>query len=537
MTPTPRASSPSDILLTMMPDDRPSGSATLVLGGLYRLEKLIAKGGMGLIYEATHLRMGGRVAIKFLGDGHRTDSDVLRRFREEAQILGRLKHPHIITILDAGDDPEQGPFQVTELLSGQDLEAYLWAHGPLSFTDARHVALQAGGALQAAHDLHIVHRDIKPQNLFIVNTGSAGTNPLFLKVIDFGVSKMLNRMSGERTAPMTAIGTPQYMAPETARGQASEADGRSDQFSLAVVLYRALSGSRPFDAPEAMAVLWQVVNCEPPPLGALVPGIPLSAAQAIHRALSKDPADRFESMAAFVRAFAQPDSSTSAVGASLSCPATLITRPPLSMLALTHSSQSSVGAGAAESKEPELPTSGSSRLGQVVTVVLMAMFVLSGSSLLLSRRNALRGQLLVHADRLVGIQAGGLVVRLVPMQSEEASSVSTAPPREIPCAVPSVACVAGSGLSERDRTTVFKLLRRFKLGVCAHSQAVIYKALDGKTKVKVMDDSNHSLKWRRTDVESFWNELAGSMEYGRELPDIIVDGPGRGSCVTEKSNP
>lgn len=535
MSSTLHTSSSSDVLPTSSPGNESSDLQKPVLAELYRLERLIAKGGMGAIYEATQLRMGGRVAIKFLGDGHRTEPEVLRRFREEAHILARLKHPHIITILDAGDDPDRGPFLVTELLTGQDLEAYLWEAGPLQFTEARHIAIQVGGALQAAHNLHVVHRDIKPQNLFVATSGIAGADQLIVKVIDFGVSKVVNRLSGERTAPMTAIGTPQYMAPETARGLASEADGRSDQFSLAVVLYRALSGCKPFDAPEPMAVMWQVIHVDPPPLPTLVPSIPSGAAQAIHRALSKDPSDRFESIADFVRAFVDADNLLGSVppSKSLSCPSTLITRSPLPLPTPTPSSQSTFGSGAAESTEPQV--SGASRRIRLVAVAFTAVLMLTGSGLVLSRRTEPQGQRLDSPDRLVRAHTVDPVVRLIPTLSGSLSIISTAASVGPSCAVPSVKCISGSGLSDRDRQTVFKLLQQFKLGVCPQGRAVIYQALDGNAKVK--GHSKASVKWRKTDVERFWSELEGSMEFGRQLPDITVDGPGRGSCAVGKGDP
>ncbi|MCS6912477.1 MAG: serine/threonine protein kinase [Myxococcota bacterium] len=271
------------------------------LCGTYLVESLVGEGGMGAVYRVRHMRTGGALAIKLLRREAYANPDVFRRFQEEARITSALRHPNIVRVTDFDQDEDGTPFLVMELLEGENLLQRLQQMGSLPLEMALEMARQAGSALQAAHESGVVHRDVKPQNIFFARHLVAGDIIEEVKVLDFGLSK-IRRAAEHQTWKHVIAGTPYYMAPEVARGRSGELDGRADQFSLAVVLYRALSGRLPFDADEVMAVIDKVLHHQPPPLAALVPSVPGHVSAAIERAMSKDRELRYPSMADFVRA-------------------------------------------------------------------------------------------------------------------------------------------------------------------------------------------------------------------------------------------
>ncbi len=523
------------------------GLCQKVLAGTYRIERLLATGGIGAVFVATHLRTRGQVAIKFLSRGLLTEPEVLRRFREEAQILAALKHPHIVTLQDFVEDPEFGPFLVMELLPGRDLEAHLKEHGPLSFAEAKQMALQVGGAIQAAHDLGIVHRDVKPQNLFVVDASFAGSSQMFLKVLDFGVSKIVDR-ADEKTAPMMVLGTPHYMAPETAQGHAAEVDARSDQFSFAVVLFRALTGRKPFDSSDPMAVLWQVVHVAPPRIESLVAGIPSYAADAIARALSKEPSHRFTSVADFVRALFGASNRADFVAAVRLSHGDVDTLPP--MLPPSPSSQSSIGGSAVESVAAVSP-SGNRFLRRSLALGVAVLSVAIAVRMLVMSRRPPRSEFLMASDVPVALPAQWGETRSVPLSrppvfiqpdaervteshlvaTKRASPTPASKPagtRLSSCIVPSIDCISEDGLTDAQRHTAFSLLRKFRLGACPSEQFAIFKALNGKGRVSV--SAPIDVKRRKSEIEDFWVEWEGSLGFGRGPRAITVDGIGRGRC-------
>lgn len=257
---------------------------------------------MGVVFRAQHVRTGGTVAIKFLFVHLLAEASLQRRFRDEASIVSALHHSNVVQVYDYEEDEFGNPYIVMELLTGEDLAQRLSRDKLLTLPQVFNIAEQVGSALTAAHALGVIHRDIKPQNIFLVPHQLPTGQREIVKVLDFGISKIPR--DTQLTPHATVMGTPHYISPEAALGRTGEIREASDQFSLAVVLYRALCGRLPFDADEMVATLYQVVTEQPPPLTSLVPGLPPSVAHTIERAMSKRPQDRFPSVAEFVRALA-----------------------------------------------------------------------------------------------------------------------------------------------------------------------------------------------------------------------------------------
>jgi serine/threonine protein kinase len=277
----------------------------LVLGGAYRLVGCIGEGGMGAVYEAHHLRMQKRVAVKLLHSRNARHPDALERFHREAMIASRLGHPHLVNVVDFGASTGGDPYLVMEFLEGEDLDRRLRRTGRLPLQAAMQIARQAASAVAAVHAKGVVHRDLKPANIFLVQVPG---EPDFVKILDFGVSK-IRAVQTKLTDASKAIGTPRYMSPEQASGVRDEVDHRTDQWALACIVWEMLSGQAPFSADDVNAVFYQLTNLPPPPLAAKVPNLPSGVEAVLLRALSKNPADRYPSIRAFSRAL-----ETAAVG-------------------------------------------------------------------------------------------------------------------------------------------------------------------------------------------------------------------------------
>lgn len=289
----------------------PSCSSTDALGqilrGRYRLESLIGLGASSTVYRALDLKTGCSRAIKRMRTSAVSDGLPGRRFRDEGAILSQLCHPNIVAAYELDVDDAGLPFLVMEYLQGEDLLSLLQRRVRLSLAEALDITQQVGCALSAAHAMEIAHRDIKPSNLFILSNGRRGgccppsaERPL-VKVVDFGVAKDHGLVSSQQTANGIILGTPEYMAPECTRGNQRDFDPRADQWSLAVVLYRMLAGCLPFHDPDLATLIRKIRQDAPVPLRLHAPSVPEHVGAAIHRALSKEPADRFPAVQDFVR--------------------------------------------------------------------------------------------------------------------------------------------------------------------------------------------------------------------------------------------
>lgn len=268
----------------------------IVLDGRYRLVSLLGAGGMGHIYEGTHFALDRRVAIKVLPSELSTDARFRARFSREARAVARITHRNVVQIMDFGETPTGLVYFVMEFLEGRDLGAVLRDTGRLPWPRARHLLLQAASALKAAHAHGIVHRDIKPGNCFVLDLPHEGLVDV-VKLLDFGIAKVLDG-TPLTLSPLTGgeiVGTASYMAPEQAQGE--PLDARSDVYSLGIMAYEMLTGQVPFVGVNFVHVVTRHIHDRPAPLHRVVPDIIPDVEELVLRALAKDPADRFQSMA------------------------------------------------------------------------------------------------------------------------------------------------------------------------------------------------------------------------------------------------
>jgi serine/threonine-protein kinase len=283
----------------------------LIAGGKYALSRRIGEGGMGVVYEATHVRLRQRVAIKVLRPDVSGTSEVLARFEREAWITAQLCSIHSARIIDVDRLPNGLPYIVLEYLEGRDLEAELCSVGPLPIPEAIDVVMQVAEAMKEAHALGIVHRDLKPANLFVCRAGGRRV----MKIVDFGISR-LEHGSERITHESSYVGTPLYAAPEQLR-DSSGADARSDVWSLGVVLFELLTGRTPFCGSAAEVIARVMVDPVPSPCE-LRPELPRDLARVVLRALERDPDRRFQSMGELSEALA-PFGLTESTDAAIAC--------------------------------------------------------------------------------------------------------------------------------------------------------------------------------------------------------------------------
>lgn len=270
-----------------------------LLNGTYQIEETLGAGAMGIVYGARQIRTGRRYAVKVLLPDARPSVEALKRFKREATMLSSLGHPGIVAVHDFDVTTEGLYFMVMELLQGETLDACLAYRGSLPWTSARKVALEVGAALIAAHSTGILHRDLKPTNVFLAHSPG---EPEHAVLLDFGLAKPVDRGAASRiTRPNEVLGTPLYMAPEQARGE--PLDQGSDVYGLGAVLYEMVTGAPPF-IDKTLASLYAKVINEPPPRASEVAVEPLPAGvdEILERALAKHPSERFESVAAFIAA-------------------------------------------------------------------------------------------------------------------------------------------------------------------------------------------------------------------------------------------
>jgi len=266
------------------------------LSGRYLVRRRIGKGGMGEVFEADHIGLDKRVAIKFLLDKFNTDREVLMRFHREARLASKIGHDNIIDITDIGEDDEGRAYIVMELLEGLDLGQVLQRSGPMHVHRAVHLIRQICRGLAAAHDKQIVHRDMKPENVFLTQRDDRLD---VVKIMDFGISKVIDAHDSKVRLTQTGavVGTPVYMAPEQAMGD--EVDHRCDVYAVGVMLFELLCGRPPFEGTTYLSLVTQHINAAPPNPRTLRPDIPPSVEKLILDALEKDPAKRVPTIRAF----------------------------------------------------------------------------------------------------------------------------------------------------------------------------------------------------------------------------------------------
>jgi serine/threonine-protein kinase len=279
-----------------------------LLAGKYRIDGILGRGGMGIVAGAHQINLDRPVAVKFLR--HALAESGRHRFTREAMAIAKMQSAHVVRVIDAGEEANV-PFIVMERLSGHDLSDELRL-GPLAPNVAVKYLLEACDALAEAHELGIVHRDLKPSNLFVARDGRGRKS---LRVLDFGVSKWLDVLTGDETSLSTGehgmVGTPAYASPEQLANPGA-VDERTDVWSLGVVLYQCLSGRRPFEARAIPQLCAAILTAEPASLDPAL-GIPEELSAIVRRCLRKKPENRYQSvreLASALAAVVPPDVQT-----------------------------------------------------------------------------------------------------------------------------------------------------------------------------------------------------------------------------------
>jgi serine/threonine-protein kinase len=256
----------------------------IIPGTRYRVVGLIGSGGMGSVFDVEHLELGKRFVLKAL---HRTlaeRKDLVARLRNEWRALGKLEHPCIVAVTDAGTSTNGVAYFVMERLEGETLSARLRREGRLPAVEALRISIQMLEGLSAAHAIGVVHRDVKPPNIFLTKDGT-------LKLLDFGIAKMADPVAAPITARGVAIGTPRYMSPEQARGD--KVDGRADLYAVGLLLFEMIAGRSPFEqVVDSADLLLAHLTLAPPRLASLALGVPLALDDIVAALLSKDPRER-----------------------------------------------------------------------------------------------------------------------------------------------------------------------------------------------------------------------------------------------------
>ena len=277
----------TQVVPAMVEPSMPEVDERVVPGTRYRMLRKIGEGAMGTVYEAEHIDLGRRVALKVLAAEHATSPDYAARFRREARALSRLSHPNLVTLHDFGQAADGRLYCAMEYLEGETLESLLARDGALEWRQALRLGAQAARALRDAHDVGLIHRDLKPSNLFLCEDGT-------LKLLDFGVARTRDDVgdNAQEGSSFTLFGTPEYMAPEQVTS--GTVDERADIYALGCVLYEMCTGRLPHVADSTVALLDAKVKRAPesPRERAASRGIPVQVDRLIMRALAKEPAKR-----------------------------------------------------------------------------------------------------------------------------------------------------------------------------------------------------------------------------------------------------
>jgi serine/threonine-protein kinase len=291
-----------------------------ILVDTYRIDRLIAEGGMGAVYEASHLRIPKRFAVKFLHLSLLDNTIALMRFRREAEVVATLDHPHIVNLFDYNITEDGVPYTVLEFLDGEHLGARV-SRGKLGIDEALQIGRAVAGALTAAHARGVIHRDLKPENIILCGAGK-------VKVVDFGIAKL--RGSPELTAFNSILGTISYMAPEQL--MAGTVDGRTDLYALAVMIYEMLSGQMIFGGSDVISELAEkVLKYEPGPIEGVAPAV----SAVLKKAMSKAATDRHATVDEFMRALSaaaapvQPPTARHVIGTGPHAPSPVAKVAPL----------------------------------------------------------------------------------------------------------------------------------------------------------------------------------------------------------------
>jgi len=370
--------------LTTARDSRVSVLPGDVLGGKFRVERVLGEGGMGVVTAATHLALGQLVALKFMLPQAMEFPDNVARFEREARAAVRLKSEHVARVTDVGRLDNGAPYIVMEYLEGEDLDSVI-ARGRVPIQTAVDYVLQVCEAVGEAHSLGIVHRDLKPKNLFLTKRLSGKA---LIKVLDFGISKSLGDTDLNLTSTTQHLGSPNYMSPEQLRSSRN-VDHHTDIWALGVILYELLTGRVPFIAETVTQLTAMVLEDPPRPLLALRSDVPLALAYAITKCLEKKPENRFRSVAELALALAPFASAEGAAKAQeVLAPISGRTTSQETLAAPDPSSFRVVGQGSSTNSawdRTQLATSSRSRRGIVVGATALAIIAGAAALIKLTR--------------------------------------------------------------------------------------------------------------------------------------------------------
>ncbi len=290
--------------------------------GGYRIEELLGRGGMGVVYRATEERLGRSVAIKVIAPEHASNPSFRDRFLAESRAAAAIDHPNVLPIYGAGEE-DGALYLVVRLVEGSDLKDLLATGGALEPRRALGVVAQVAAALDAAHARGLIHRDVKPANVLVTGDAGAGTEHCYLT--DFGLAKQIDDQSG-LTATGQFVGTLDYIAPEQIQG--APADSRVDVYALGALFHQCLTGSPPFKRDTEAAVLYAHLSEPPPTVSDHVAGVPEAVDPALARAMAKAPEDRFPTCAEFVAELGAAFDDRQPAAPAATAPAPIAPAPP-----------------------------------------------------------------------------------------------------------------------------------------------------------------------------------------------------------------
>jgi serine/threonine-protein kinase len=373
-----------------------------VLDGKYRLDSFLSQGGMGAVYKATHVMLGRTVAVKLINPEYVTSTEAVRRFQREARAATSLNHPNIVSVYDLGQTPQGTLYIAMEFVDGPSLKSVITSGGPVPPARTTHLLRQVASALAVAHRHSIVHRDLKPQNIMLTRTENGQE---VVKLVDFGIAKTFDD-STQLTVSGSTMGTPQYMSPEQASGHV--VDGRSDIYSLGVILYEMLSGDVPFNDKSATAIIIKQMKEVPQPPSVRNPRVAIAPAlEAMTlRCLEKDPAQRFQTADEFAAALDAAATAIPEVDAAMQATIPAVTpaaRPPTATPAAAATMKMAADTRPTAARAPAAPSpvdpaaavptplprkSGSNIAVVAVMVVLILVAALGGAFYMLRGGNS-----------------------------------------------------------------------------------------------------------------------------------------------------
>ncbi len=416
-----------------------------IIAGKYKVHRVLAKGGMGVVVEAENIALGQRVAVKFLLPEMEARPDVIERFLREARAAARLRSDHVVRVFDIGTDESGLPFMVMELLGGVDLQTEIKARGALPVPEAVGYIIEALDAIVEAHAAGIIHRDLKPANIFL--SGKPG-GPRRVRVLDFGISKIANEdaLNPSLTSTQSMLGSPAYMSPEQVRSTKS-VDARTDVWALGLILYEMLSGAMGFEGASLGDIFAKIREEDLPQLRSRRPEVSEGLAAVVHECLVRDREKRLPDAATLrsrLLPFATRESQRALVAASQPSTRTLVAEPRVASAPgserelVEHASTLAVDSIASSVARPRPPPT-SPRPWILAGLVLLVAGVVGGGLFVRATRGS--EVALTHTEPsaiAVGVQTPA--VHDEPSHTSTVPSPSTAPSAEVaapPGAVPS----------------------------------------------------------------------------------------------------